>query len=202
MFVEHPTVINKNRRRLVYGVGTNDADYLISYKDVNGVKQRCPYYSVWSGVLERCFSARRHASQPSYKGCTLHEPWKSFSNFKDWMKTQEWENKHIDKDLLSWENKHYSPNTCLFITPALNNLLCLRRNHRGDTPLGVSRTSINKYEYFVASCSFYGKQKRLGYFKTSEEAQEVYQHAKMNYIKELAQAETDPRIRHALENLH
>lgn len=202
MFVEHlrPMGHAKNNRR-VMGVGINDAPYVVVYKDKDGKTQKCPYYVVWAGILERCFSESLHARRPTYKGCTLDEGWKTFSNFKEWMMKQDWQGRCIDKDLISGASKHYGPETCVFIPNSLNNLLTLRANHRGSLPLGVSTTTINSQQYFIASCSFYGTQKRLGYFKTSEEAAEKYRIAKLEYIRELAMAEKDPRIRQALLKL-
>mgnify|MGYP000084759173 FL=1 len=201
MFIEKPPSRIHKEKRLVHGIGINDANYVVDYQE-NGMRVCCPYYKVWKGLLDRCFDATFHKKRPSYKGCTVVSDWLIFSNFKSWMQTQNWENKALDKDLLNWANKQYGPDTCLFITPALNNLLTLRNNARGDLPLGVSRLVIKGYAYYVASCSFYGKQKRLGYFKTVEEAAEAYKTAKLNYIKELAEAEQDPRIKQALLALH
>ena len=190
------------QRKPIFGVGINDAPYLITSKDKYGKTHKCPYYSVWVGILERCYSAAFHKRRPTYAGCTLAEEWKTFSNFRRWMETQDWQGKEIDKDLLSWDTKQYGPESCLFISHAVNNLLTLRRNDRGQYPLGVSRTVINNHTYFVASCSFYGKQKRLGYFKTPEDAAEKYREAKLEYIKQLASDEKDPRIKQALLNLY
>jgi hypothetical protein len=190
------------QRRPILGVGINDADYVIGYRDVSGKKLKCPYYSVWTGILERCFNPKFHAKRPTYKDCTLAEDWKTFSKFKAWMEEQDWQGKVIDKDLLRQGNKHYGPDTCIFVSAALNNLLTLRPNERGDLPLGVSKSSMRGYSYYVASCSFYGKQTRLGYFKTPEEAAEKYREAKLGYIQELAAAEANPRIKAALLALH
>ena len=43
-------------RRLVSGVGTNDADYTTSPVAVNGVRTRCPFYVKWLDMLTRCYS--------------------------------------------------------------------------------------------------------------------------------------------------
>lgn len=203
MFIQRPiTSASQTQRGLVHGVGVNDAPYITSHKDDAGKIILCPYYKTWTSMLERVFSKKFHAKKPTYTSCTLDDSWKTFSVFRAWMETQSWEGRVLDKDLLSWDNKHYGPNTCLFISRELNNLLTLRRNYRGELPLGVSKTQINGYEYFVASCSFYGKQKRLGYFKSIEEAAETYRTAKLAYIEELAKAEKDPRVQQALRNLH
>lgn len=179
---------------LIQGVGTNDADYSIT---------NCPYYSVWTGVLYRCFNSKFHAKRPSYQLCTLEEGWKIFSTFRTWMVQQDWEGKELDKDLLVQGNKHYGPDTCVFVSSALNNLLTLRKASQGPYPIGVSvMVCKGKYTYFVASCSFYGKQTRLGYFKTVDEAAAAYKEAKLNYIKELAAKETDPRLKRSLLSIH
>ena len=202
MFIERQAISKKGApRRPVYGAGINDASYVTAYVDSSGKQTICPYYKVWTAMLERCFSANLHKRRPTYKGCALQESWKLFSNFRKWMETQDWQNKVLDKDLLSWDSKCYGPDTCVFISPALNNLLTLRNNHRGKYPLGVSKTTMRGYEYFVASCSFYGKQTRLGYFKTPEDAAASYKQAKLQYMSKLAASEADTRIKQALLNL-
>ena len=56
--------INKlGTRKLVFGVGINDADYAVTeYEttEVNGVRKQkfvwgCPYYLTWKGMLRRCY---------------------------------------------------------------------------------------------------------------------------------------------------
>ena len=189
------------QRRPLWGVGINDADYAVCYKDPTGKSTKCPYYAVWAGILERCFSKKLHEKRPTYAGCTLDPAWELFSNFKKWMESQDWQGKVLDKDLVSYHQKHYGPDTCLFISHEINNLLTLRANFRGNLPLGVSTTTMRGHTYFIASCSFYGKQKRLGYFKEPEKAAEAYKTAKLSYIAELAAKEKDPRVRQALQNL-
>lgn len=188
-------------RRLVCGVGVNDAPYITGVKGAAGKVVMCPYYTVWAAMLVRCFSAKLHAKRPTYANCTLEKSWEYFTTFKHWMEQQDWQGKVLDKDILVQGNKHYGPDTCIFITKELNNLLTVRGNSRGKYPIGVSETSMRGYSYFVASCSFYGKQKRLGYFKTIESAAQTYKEAKLGYIKELAQKEQNPKIKQALLNI-
>lgn len=203
MFIETPaSKASLSKRTRIAGVGLNDSSYKIQYIDDQGKKHTCPYYSVWASMLYRCFAPKLHAKRPNYAHCTVEEAWKTFTNFRRWMETQDWPGKHLDKDLLILGNKHYGPDTCLFINANINNLLVLRANHRGNLPLGVSKTRIKGHEYIVASCSLYGKQTRLGYFKTVEEAAEKYREVKLQYIADLAKNEKDPRVRQALLNLH
>ena len=204
MFIEHPLLGTKGKpRSLVHGVGINDASYMVGYKNIFGNAESCPYYDKWRAMLSRCYSAKFHERHPSYQNCTVADTWKTFSVFRTWMETQDWQGKALDKDLLNWGNKHYSPDTCLFISQAQNSLLALRGNARGLQPLGVVRTVVHgKYVYYEAKCSFYGKQVRLGSFKTPEEAAAKYQEAKLAYIAELAAAEPNQRIKQALLALH
>ena len=191
----------KKKSTLIYGVATNDADYRVVNTNAEGKQVKCPFYAKWLGMLTRVYDSSLHAKKPSYAYCTIHPDWLLFSNFRQWMLRQDWEDKHLDKDLLVPGNKEYGPDTCLFVSGALNNLLTLRQQGRGALPLGVSTTTINGHSYYVASCSFYGKQKRLGYFKTPEEAAACYTQAKNAYIQELADQEQDCRVAKALRNL-
>lgn len=186
------------KNSLVMGVATNDANYRVCYKDENGKTVKCPYYTKWYAMLIRCYCPAFKKKRPSYTGCTLHSDWLLFSNFRRWMARQDWEGKHLDKDILKSGNKLYGPLTCIFVSPAINNITVLRENGRGEYPLGVSKMVIKGYDYFVASCSFYGKQKRLGYFLTVDEAHAAYLSAKNAHIQELADNEPDPRVAAAL----
>ena len=202
MFIEKPLSLKSGTpRKLLYGVGINDAKYLTGYKDQNGKSVSCPYYDRWRGMLGRCYSKAFHKRQPSYLNCTIDESWKTFSIFKLWMQSQDWKYKALDKDLLCWGNKHYSPEYCLFVSQAVNNLLALRGNARGEYPLGVHCTTYKESKYYQARCSFYGKQVRLGTYKTAEEAAEVYRKAKLSYISEVANNEKDLRVKAALLSL-
>ena len=111
--------------KLVYGVGINDADYDVAineyYTNDEGVKGErriwtCPYYSRWMNMLTRCYSDKFQEGNPTYKGCYVAEEWKTFSNFKEWMVTQEWEGLELDKDILFVGNREYGPEKCVFVT--------------------------------------------------------------------------------------
>lgn len=202
MFVRQPYKSHTPRnKKLVSGVGINDADYPITYTDPSGKKYKCPFYTTWAAMLYRCYDPTFHQRRPTYQGCSVVDDWKTFSNFSRWMQGQNWQGNELDKDLLVPGNKVYGPSTCLFVPSSLNNLLTLRANARGALPLGVSETTINGYKYFVASLSRGGKRVRVGYFKTVEEAEAAYEAAKKDYIRELAIAQTDPVLRQVLLNI-
>lgn len=203
-FIERPLrgTVKGRPRQMIYGVGINDAPYFTNYIEESGQKRRCPFYSVWKSMLERVYSPKHHEKYPTYVGSSVTPDWLLFSNFRAWMITQDWKNKELDKDLLSYSEKHYSPETCLFISQAINKLLVLRTGARGKYPLGVSTSTIRGKTYITAFCSFNAKSKNLGYFNTVEEAAAAYKKAKLSYIKELASKETNPKIQQALLNIY
>jgi hypothetical protein len=201
MFKENPINNLGKPRKPVYGVGINDSPYITGYRDEKGTLHTCPYYSAWHAMLGRCYCERQLTRQPSYIGCTVVEEWKYFTKFRSWMETKDWKGKALDKDLLVQGNKLYGPDTCLFVDKAVNSLLVFRDRARGPYPLGVTLSKSNGYEYFVAKCSFYGKQKTLGSFKTPEEAAECYREEKLRHFAEIAHKQTDPIIKQAILRL-
>lgn len=134
-------------KKLVCGVGINDADYVVQRKEtigyVNGKhKQKlvwtCPYYRVWTNMLVRCYSTKKQEKYPTYKGCTVSDEWLTFSVFKSWMEKQDWDGKQLDKDLLFEGNKVYSAETCVFVTKEVNMFTTERCAARGEWPIGVN----------------------------------------------------------------
>lgn len=186
--------------RKVYGVGINDADYVIQRNVVVDGKQkmvwRCPYYNTWADMLKRCYSEPYHKRQPTYVGCTVTEEWKTFSNFKAWMETQDWKGKQLDKDLLVEGNKEYGPDTCVFVTRAVNMFMTGRGAARGELPLGVD---IHEGKY-RAQCNnpFTKKQEHLGLFSSPEEAHLAWKSKKAEHAKRLAEEQADERVKKAL----
>ena len=159
--------------KLVYGVGINDADYVVERKEtigyVNGKQKQklvwyCPYYRVWSHMLERCYSPKYQEKYPTYKGCSVSEEWLTFSNFKRWMECQDFEGMQLDKDLLFNDNKVYSKETCVFVSSMVNSFTTDRGNDRGEWLIGASWH--NGEGQFRSQCSnpFTKKGEHLGYF--------------------------------------
>lgn len=170
-------------RKLVYGIGINDSDYMVSCMD-NGKGVMCPYYRRWENMLERCYSSKYHEDRPTYIGCTVTKEWLTFSNFRSWMVKQNWEGKQLDKDILSHGTKIYSPDTCVFISSVLNKLLLECGAAAGKYPIGAYFEKNSKK--FKAQCRVYGKNKHLGYFDTPEDASEAYKQFKSAHILEVA----------------
>jgi len=184
-------------RKLVYGVGLNDAGFAVK-PIINGKRMYYKPYQVWTNMLLRCYDSTCQSKHPTYRGCTVCEEWLIFSNFDSWMNEQDWQGNQIDKDILKQGNKIYAPEYCRFISPSLNKLLTASDAMRGSYPIGVSLgKQSGKYK---ASISINGKGKNLGRFNTPEEAKAVYNKAKYAEIRRQAMMQTDPLIRDGLLN--
>lgn len=192
--------------KLIEGVGVNDVDYRVQVKEgiyVDGKpKQRliwvCPFYVKWRDMLRRCYSDKYHINLPTYIGCSVSDEWLSLSTFKSWMETQDWEGKHLDKDILFPSNKVYGPSNCVFVDTKVNTFLTDCAAARGEWPIGVY---FNKRDSkFLARCRSVvtGKQQHLGYFDTPEEAHQAWLSFKLEQAKILAAGQTDERVAKAL----
>ena len=194
-------------RKLVCGVGTNDSDYAVVEFEtigyVNGKQKQkrvweCPYYRAWTNMLQRCYSIKFQERCPTYIGCIVSEEWKTFSNFRAWMITQDWEAKQLDKDLLIEGNKVYSPETCVFVTQTVNSFTTDRVNDRGEWLIGVSwHKGANKFQSKCCN-PFTKEQEYLGLFTCEQEAHEAWLKRKLELAHELAEIQEDSRVAEAL----
>lgn len=193
-------------KKLVHGVGLNDADYVVSKEEstvIDGKRKRkliwvCPYYKAWTSMLDRCYSTRWQEKHPTYVGCAVVAEWLTFSNFKNWMMAQDWESKQLDKDLLFQGNKVYGPETCVFVSSMVNTFTIDSGAARGEWLIG---TYWHKQtEKFQAKCSnpFTKKQESLGYFTCEQQAHQAWVKRKLELAHELAAEQTDPRVAKAL----
>jgi hypothetical protein len=185
-------------KKLVYGIGINDANYMVCQK-INGKPQLCPYYRTWHSMLERCYSAKYQARHPTYIGCTVCEEWHSFMAFRVWMIKQDWQGKQLDKDLLVAGNRVYSSDTCLFVSSQINTLLSYGGQFQGNWPIGVCWDIENKK--FRAACNINGSRKQLGRFTDPQAAHRVWQTCKIKAIHEAAASQEDARLVAALNRI-
>ncbi len=192
------------KRGVVYGVGINDAEYNVTlHDDVDGKRKivwTCPYYRRWVNMIVRCYSYKCHERQPTYMGCSVCEDWLTFSNFKCWMESQDWEGKHLDKDLLISGNKEYGPDVCVFVTPVENTFTLDSGSIRGEYPIGVYfNKDLNKFE---AQCGnpFIKEHEYLGLFDCPDQAHLAWKNRKHELACQLAESEhvTDERVAQAL----
>lgn len=185
------------KRKKIYGIGVNDADYVV-HKIISGRRVPCPFYKTWRSMLTRCYSHRYKALRPTYEDCSVVPEWHSFMAFRSWMMTQDWHGNQLDKDLLSNGVKIYSPSVCIFVSSQLNGFILDCAAARGDHPVGVSyQIRIGRY---IAQCCnpFTGKCEYLGVFSCSQEAHEAWMARKHKYACRLAEMQSDPRLAAAL----
>lgn len=198
-------------KKLVCGVGINDADYVVTIKEtigyVDGKQKRkqvwiCPFYRTWTSMLERGYSSKYKDRRPTYQDVFVNEEWHLFSNFKSWMEQQNWENNQLDKDILFESNKEYSKDKCIFVPNYVNSFMLDSKAVRGDYPLGVYWHK--KAGKFRAQCSNgKGKIIHLGLFTNPQEAHHAWKEYKhklaLEYAEELEKEGYDSRLVEALK---
>jgi len=176
-------------RTLILGVGINDVNYM-TQPTISGKQVICPFYRKWHSMLVRCYDTNLHKDRPTYADCTTCDEWLIFSNFRGWMTKQDWTGKDLDKDLKYSGNKIYSPETCIFVSPKINSLICDSAAARGDYPQGVYYDKNSSK--FKAQCNVGGKQKHLGLFVTPSEASVAYSDFKSKLILSVANKQGEP----------
>ena len=153
---------------------------------VNGVLTK--EYTLWVGMLQRCYSDTYQKKQPTYEGCEVSDNFKSYEYFYEWCHKQVGfsnEGWQLDKDLLVKGNKVYSEDSCVFIPKEINILLTKRDASRGKYLIGVSWNKTgNAFKARVSKNK--GRSEYLGSFKTELEAFNAYKEAKESFIKEQA----------------
>lgn len=163
------------------GVGINDSDHRVG---------DCPYYARWTSILKRCYSKTLQNKQPTYKGCSICKEWVYFSNFETWMKTQDWEGKYLDKDLLVRGNKEYSPDTCIFVSNKVNAFLAIYspKLKESKLPIGVTKS---KGKFISQASDGKGIKVSLGTYETPEDAHNAWKKQKLSVLKDLIASEDE-----------
>ena len=185
------------QRKLVCGVGINDAWYIVQPVTTDN-QGTCPIYSTWKNMLKRCYDLKYQTTRPTYEGCSVCTEWLTFSTFAMWMTSQKWKGMALDKDILVPNNKVYSPEKCAFVTLEVNNLFCDSGASRGDWPVGVCWHK--KAKKFMAYCRTDGNVKYLGLFTTPDAAHAAWRTFKIKVSHMAAVNQPDPRVRNALLN--
>lgn len=193
----------QKKLKLVCGVGVNDADYAVHrYELVDGRKLtiRCPFYSVWVSMIERCYSKRFQSIFPTYIGCSVDAEWHSFMAFRDWMSKQDHDGLELDKDLLRHGNKTYGPATCVFISRQVNALITDQRSRRGEYPMGVYMNKASVKYYARCRNPFTDKAESLGTFNSAVDAHAAWQAFKHKSAVLMADMQSDGRVSEALRS--
>lgn len=194
--------MTRKKSLLICGVGINDLpDPVSRYEKIDGVNKRiwvCPYYRTWNDMLRRVYGKVAPIKNPSYAGCSVHEDWLRLSNFKSWMETQNWEGKHLDKDILFVGNRVYSPETCVFVTRQTNNFVLENEGLRGDFRIGVSLHKQSGRLSATCRNPITKKSEHLGLFNNEELAHKTWKKRKHELACQLADLQTDERVAAAL----
>lgn len=169
-------------KRTVRGVGYNSGGV---YK-TNEHGRPTKVYSLWQGMIERCYNPKRLTRRPNYDGCTVDERWLDFQVFAVWYDNHPHKDVgyQLDKDILVKGNKVYSPDTVCLVPREINMLFTSAARARGKFPQGVHYYKpLKKYKAVI---SIHGEHENLGYHNTPEEAYSVYKYRKEAHVKEMA----------------
>ena len=186
LHIEKNTELNwrsESKKRLVKGVGINDALYCTKLR-IDGKPVMCQAYSAWKEMLKRAYSEKYQEKQPTYKGVVVCDEWHRFSTFRIWWIQNYVDGWHIDKDILS-DSREYSPETSLFVPAWLNVFTIDSGASRGEHPIGV--TFHKDTGRFQAQCrnAVSNKNQYLGLFKTPEAAHAAWLKRKLELALEL-----------------
>ena len=176
------------------GIGINDANYHV-HKIGSTL---CHYYDTWSGMLRRAYNDEYKKKYPTYEGVTVCEEWHSFMNFRSWMVEQDWNGKHLDKDILVKGNKIYSPDTCVFVDAVVNIFITDSAAARGEYPIGVSWHKRDCVFQGYCNNPFTKKIEHLGYFDCPNQAHLAWKTRKHELSCQLADLQKDERVANAL----
>lgn len=181
----------RRKNHLICGFGENDLDFPIpksNYTDEEGnfhKKWLDPVYVWWRNAITRAYSEVYHKSFPKYSDVEVCDSWRKLSSFYPWALDKSggsFKFKVLDKDILG-DGKLYSPSTCCLISVKMNSFLIASESVR-ETPVGVCYEKYtSKYIAMINDLDL--KQKKLGRFKTAEEARLVYCRKKLEIAYKL-----------------
>lgn len=187
-----PPMVNVGNRKLVFGIGVNDAPY--SVHATKGVKE-CPYYTRWVGMLKNSY----HEGNTQ---CTdiVCERWLSFMSFRRWMKKQDYKGKVLTNKLHSPNCNRYVSEMCCFAPRYVFPFANLTESHiKERLAKGVieSRRVSDGYRVFMHLTG--NKDKFLGNTLFLEDAIELHNESLALYIKGLIKEDTHPHIERAFK---
>lgn len=137
----------------------------------------------WRSIIERCYSEKKHKSHPTYVGTTVCYEWHTFSNFKRWYDKHFIPGTQIDKDIGWGKHKHYSPSTCMFVSPWLNYLF---KEKPPETRKGKNKGLPRGVDFHEGKFRAKMFNKQLGKFEHSIDAWLCYKKHRIQYLFDLA----------------
>lgn len=162
----------------VYGIGVVGEDVR---SDKEGVAERP--YTVWRGMLQRCYGETTQLKQPTYAGCTVEKSFLYYPTFKAWLiKQPYYDSLELDKDLLVKGNKVYSPDTCTMLPDEINSALASISQYGCCSLIRYSRRT-NCYELDLTHI----QQGLEELYNTYKEAFSAYKVFKENQLQVLAE---------------
>lgn len=177
-----------NKRKLVYNMGKNDADYNTA---------KCPFYIRWRKMLQDCYSKENRS-----KGKTVHDNWLRFSSFRRWMKKQDYKGNVMSHTILNPDSLRYSPDTVCFIPKYLLSLMNMTNE---DLVVRLKRDIKERKHYYY---SVYLRQinsqdrkvhhRTIGEIGTFSQAVEIHNDALALYLHSFIKEDTHPHIVHGL----
>lgn len=143
-------------------------------------------YSIWQGMIRRCYDERALKRRPSYIGCTVCGEWHNFQNFAKWFNSEcklSCHDVNIDKDIKLPGNKVYSPDLCMVVPSVVNKFFISFESDRGEFLTGVTK----RRGKFASACNDFesGKKLHLGYYSTEYEAHLGWRKKKSEMIDRL-----------------
>ena len=129
-------MIMSGKKALFYGLASIGDEPM----SINGVDLKS--YSVWRGMLKRCYCDSYKETFPTYEGCSVCDEWLDYKNFKAWHGKNYVDEYHLDKDITKRNNKTYSPSTCAYVPLEINAIVLSNKKLRGKYPQGVNKNYI------------------------------------------------------------
>lgn len=104
-------------------------------------------YSLWCGMLQRCYDVSLHKRSPTYANCSVCDEWHNFQNFASWCEVSFINGYHLDKDIRIAGNRVYSPSSCKFVSRSENNEEAHAKRYIATSPSGVIHYIYNMAEF-------------------------------------------------------
>lgn len=185
------------RNKLLFGVGVYEKGRHKASQD--GVLTDS--YIKLRSMLQRCYDAKYHSKQPTYKECEVCGDWLHYQNFAEWYESNyptDGFDYVLDKDLKLVGNKLYSPDTCMFVTRQINAFIKDHKASSGEYLIGVCWCKVAGK--FKAQCSdpFNKKRGYLGLFEKELEAHYAWRRRKSEYAHRLAMTQSNKEVKEAL----
>ena len=180
----------------VYGIGVIGLNFT---KYESNSKE----YSLWLGMLQRCYDNKLKNKRPSYLMCEVDKNFLNYEYFKAWCNKQIGFNKKgfaLDKDILIKGNKLYSEDTCCFVPTEINSMIA-GLSSKGDKVTGIYQNCKNGNWYL--NTDYQNGHKKRGVFSYLKEAELEYLKLKTENIKSVAEkwkSQIDIRVYNALIN--